>query len=83
MNRPITMDELKEHARELPLASRAQGKEHRMLRRPHYSPSYYASHMPCDDIHFDKLAFRAERGSLDGTVVWYWTHQGVIVRVDV
>jgi hypothetical protein len=23
------------------------------------------------------------RGSLDGTVVWYWTHQGVIVRVDV
>jgi hypothetical protein len=77
------MDELKEHARELPAASRARGEEHHMVRRLHYSPVYYASHSPYDDLHQYKLTFRAVRGSLDGTVVWYWTHQGVIVRVDV
>jgi hypothetical protein len=78
------MDELKEHARELPPASRARGEEHHMMRRPHYSPSYYAAHsMTSEPLHHYKLTFRAVRGSLDGTVVWYWTHQGVIVRVDV
>lgn len=82
--RPISIDELKEHARELPPASRARGERHCMMRRPYYSPRYRADHF-ADPYGMEvyKLEFRANRGELDGTVVWYWTHNDVIVRVDV
>jgi hypothetical protein len=82
--RPISIDELKEHARELPPASRARGERHCMMRRGRLHPSYYEyAKQPCNDFTYDKLEFHANRGCLDGTVVWYWTHRDVIVRVDI
>ncbi|MBY5849771.1 hypothetical protein HFN51_04265 [Rhizobium leguminosarum] len=82
--RPITHDELKEHARELPPANRARGERHYMMRRPSYAQPYYVDR-PYDHMSmaYDKLEFRAHRGHLDGSMVWYWTHRDVIVRVDV
>ncbi|MBY5581838.1 hypothetical protein [Rhizobium leguminosarum] len=79
------MDELKEHARELPPASRARGDSHHMMRRHHISPRYYATYNApmMDDMRYDKLTFHPQRGSLDGALVWYWTYNGMIVRVDV
>jgi hypothetical protein len=55
-----------------------------MMRRGKLHPSYYEyAKQPCNDFTYDKLEFHANRGCLDGTVVWYWTHRDVIVRVDI
>jgi hypothetical protein len=81
--RPISIDELKEHARELPPASRARGERHCMMRRPSYASAVYHRDYDPMTMTYDKLEFHANRGCLDGTVVWYWTHRDVIVRVDI
>jgi hypothetical protein len=83
--RPISIDELKEHARELPPASRARGERHYMMRRPSYASVAYNRYYNYDpmEMTYDKLEFYANRGCLDGSVVWYWTHRDVIVRVDI
>lgn len=82
--RPISMEELKQYARELPPASRARGERHSMARHSRYA-EYYSHHdyATFNDTRIDRLDFHARRGHLDGSLVWYWTHNDVIVRVDV
>jgi predicted methyltransferase len=77
------MDDLKDMARKLPPAKEAQGKSHHMMRQRNYPVRYNDLSYYADEMMVDKVSFHNERGHLDGTVVWYWTYQGVIVRVDV
>jgi hypothetical protein len=83
--RPITTAELKEYTRHLPLASEAHHRTYNVARRPDYRE---LSNRPRSDydyhtMAFDRLEFRANRGNLDGNLVWYWSFNDVIVRVDV
>ena len=84
--RPISHAELIELARELPHANQARDRVYHVMRRPDYRDMYRYDLHRHHDWHtatVDKVTFEQRRGNLDGTVVWYWTYNGVIARVDV
>jgi hypothetical protein len=82
--RSITIDELKELASKLPNARESLGRPYHVMRDPYYRGMYdYSGYIDYGGATSNKVTFRPERGHLDGSLIHYWTHNSVIVRVDV